>query len=346
MKVEQFISHTDSLGLLINQKANELFMQLRQFNSASLGENNEFNAYFLHHHLGKRLFFSIQNSAHILYESILLSNKKIEDIIAIDYGAGLGTLFMLGGKLGFKQFDYNDHLPDWHETAKTICANIGSKVQYFIEKDIHEVTAFATAHNYTYDLILSRNVVEHIYDLADFYQAIAKHNSHAVIYSTTTANYHNPAMRLNHYWIHQKNERNFYKQQRIDAIMAHWPEISSTQLASLVELTRGKAQTDFTDAIVQFKAGLAIKKDTTLRTNTCDCNHGVWCEHLITQQEHLALLQNAGFKGSVTAGYWDTHYGLQPANWAAAIFNFLIKLIGPKKGIYLSPFINITTTPK
>ena len=217
---------------------------------------------------------------------------------------------------------------------------------HFIEKDFHEVATFAKANNYTYDLILSRNVVEHIYDLSDFYHAIARHNPKAVIYSTTTANFHNPAMRLNHYWIHKKNERTFYKQQRMDAILAQWPDISSTQLTVLTELTRGKAQHDFTDTIAQYKAGLSIKKDITLRTNTCDCTHGVWCEHLLSKKEHLQLMKNAGLQGIVTAGYWDTHYALKPANWAAKIFNFSIKLLGPKKGIYLSPFINIATRPQ
>jgi hypothetical protein len=41
------------------------------------------------------LFFSTETSAHILYRSIMMTGKRIEDITLMDYGAGVGTLFLL-----------------------------------------------------------------------------------------------------------------------------------------------------------------------------------------------------------------------------------------------------------
>ena len=77
-----FLNATDKLGELINSKANELFVALNSFDTNSLGVADTYNDYFIHHHLGKRLFFSIQNSSHILYESIQRCNKPVNEINA------------------------------------------------------------------------------------------------------------------------------------------------------------------------------------------------------------------------------------------------------------------------
>ena len=336
-----FLNATDKLGELINAKANELFVALNSFDTNSLGVADAYNDYFIHHHLGKRLFFSIQNSAHILYESIQRCNKPVNEIKAIDYGAGLGTLFMLGGMLGCKQFDYNDHLPDWKPTAAAICKVAGINITNFVLGDINAVTYFAMANNFRYDIVVSRNVIEHIYSLPEFYSVLYKHNPNAVIYSTTTANFHNPAMRLYHIYIHKKVEKKYYRQQRIEEIKKIQPLIPIDQLTKLTQLTRGKGKQDFIDAVKNFTNGDTIKTDATLRSNTCDCIIGVWSEHLLNKREYATIITDAGFKMEFTAGYWDTHYAFAAINVLAKIFNSIILMLGKKNGCLLSPFVNV-----
>ena len=338
---ENFISANDKLGILINTKANELFYALSNFNVATLDASDTYNNYFIHHHLGKRLFFSIQNSAHILYEGIKLCSKPIHEINAIDYGAGLGTLFMLGGMLGFKRIDYNDHLPEWQPTAAAVCKLIGISITDFVTGDINAVVNFASANNFKYNLIVSRNVAEHIYSLPEFYNAIFNHNPAAVTYSTTTANFHNPAMRLYHIYIHKKVERSYYLQQRKEEIKKLQPLLAENKLNKLAILTRGKGQQDFADAVNNFVAGKPIEKVAYLRSNTCDCIIGVWSEHLLTKGEYAIIINQSGFKIDFTAGYWDTHYSSAAINGLTKIFNQLIKLMGKKNGVLLSPFVNI-----
>jgi 2-polyprenyl-3-methyl-5-hydroxy-6-metoxy-1,4-benzoquinol methylase len=338
---EIFMSANDSLGILINTKANELFKGLSNFNVATLDASDTYNDYFIHHHLGKRLFFSIQNSAHILYEGIQLCNKPIHEINAIDYGAGLGTLFMLGGMLGFKRIDYNDHLPEWQPTAAAVCKSIGISITDYVTGDIDAVVKFANEHNLQYNLIVSRNVVEHIYSLPEFYTAIFNHNPSAVIYSTTTANFHNPVMRLYHIYIHKKVERAYYLQQRKDEIKKLQPSIAESKINELASLTRGKGQQDFVTAVNDFVAGKPIGKVANLRSNTCDCIIGVWSEHLLTKTEYASIINQSGFTINFTSGYWDTHYSSAAMNGLAKIFNRLINLMGKKNGVLLSPFVNI-----
>lgn len=337
-----FLAATDNLGTLINSKANELFFALKNFNSAALDGADTYNDYFIHHHLGHRLFFSIQNSAHILYDAVKLCGRTITEINAIDYGAGLGTLFMLGGMLGFKRFDYNDHLPEWQNTAKAVCREAGITINDYVTGDINAVTAFAASENIRYDIIVSRNVIEHIYSLPEFYSVIFRHNPKAVVYSTTTANFHNPVMRLYHIYIHKKVEKQYYRQQRVEEIKKLKPLISPDNLIKLTELTRGKGQQDFIDTVNNFLIHKSIPADPTLRSNVCDCINGVWSEHLLTKNEHGNIIHMAGFKMKYAAGYWDTHYSSGIKNLMSNIFNKIIGLLGNKKGVILSPFVNVT----
>jgi 2-polyprenyl-3-methyl-5-hydroxy-6-metoxy-1,4-benzoquinol methylase len=338
---EIFLAEKDSLGTLINDKANELFFSLKNFNTTTLDTADTYNDYFIHHHLGHRLFFSIQNSAHILYEAARLCGKPLQEISAIDYGAGLGTLFMLGGMLGFKRFDYNDHLPEWQDTAKAVCKQAGITITDYVTGDINAVADFAASKNTRYDMIVSRNVVEHIYSLSEFYSVIFRHNPKAVVYSTTTANFHNPVMRLYHIYIHKKVEKQYYKQQRLQEIMKLSPSLNGGKITELVKITRGKGQQDFIDAINHFVNDNPIFSDSSLRSNTCDCITGVWIEHLLTRKEHIEIAKKAGFKIAYTAGYWDTHYSSKAMNILAVLFNKIISLFGEKNAVFISPFVNI-----
>ncbi len=337
---EIFIHAGDDTAALINQKANELYHALKNFDAAALDTNDK-NNYFIHHHLGSRLFFSIQNSVHILYEAIALCKKPLAEINGIDYGAGLGTLFMLGGMLGFKRFDYNDHLPEWQSTAAAVCTHTGSHITSFVTGDINSVASFAAANNFCYDIVLSRNVIEHIYSLHEFYSVLYKHNPHAVIYSTTTANYYNPAMHGYHIYIHKKVEKTFYRQQRLQQIKKLQPALSAREMDALVELTRGKGGQDFADAVNSFVNKKSIATDKSLRSNTCDCMNGVWSEHLLTKKEYSDVIEQAGFKLLYTAGYWDTHYNNALKNIAARYLNKIIAAAGKKTGVIFSPFVNV-----
>lgn len=336
-----FIDKKDVLGNAINAKANELYRQLISLDLATLETADLYKDYFRKHHLGPRLFFSLQNSAHIIYESVKKTGKPTCELTFMDYGAGLGTLFMLAGTAGFKKVIYNDYFPEWHQPAKVLCQKLGVTIDNYVEGDIESVTTHAAANNILYDIVASRNVIEHIYSLPHFYQCIYAHNKNAVTYSTTTANFHNPAMRLYHVYIHKKWEKIFYRKQRIEEIKKLYPDIAENKLEALAEQTRGKGQRDFIQSVNVLVSGRAIEKDTTLRTNSCDCLTGVWNEHLLTKKEYQAIINQAGFKLEYTPGYWDTHYRSAAMNAVARILNRIILLLG-NKGVLLSPFVNVT----
>ena len=340
-----FLECKDPLAVLINEKANELYILLQNFDGSTLPIQDGLKDYFINHHLGKRLFFSLQNSAHIIYESVEKTGKQINEINLVDYGAGLGTLYLLGGLLNFKRIIYNDYLPDWKDTAVLISKNLGISIDGFVTGDVDAVLKYAAGEDFLFDIVASRNVIEHIYSLPFFYEEVYKHNTAAVIFSTTSANYHNPAMRLKHYFLHKKIERTQYLPQRKIQLQQEWPAITSVQLNELSILTRGKAKKDFFNAIANYKNNQPISKVPYLRSNTCTADSGYWCEHLLTKNEYRQIITKAGFNVAYTAGYWDTHYQSFFMNILGKFLNQVIKIAG-KKGILFAPFVNIIAYKK
>ena len=335
-----FLDEKDELSKLINAKANDLYILLKTFDASSLQTSDFFKDYFANHHLGKRLFFSIENSAYILYNSIKKSNKQIEELNIVDYGAGLGTLFMLGSMLNVKRFIYNDHLAEWKKNAELICIALKIPVTAYIVGDIDNVISYTNSENFVFDIIVSRNVIEHIYSLPDFYSTIKKHNNSSVVYSTTTANYHNLATRIQHILIHKRIEKKYYSFLRKKRIQTINPNFSEKELISLVALTRGKALTDFTEAVNNFSQNKPIAKVPYLKSNTCDYENGVWVEHLLSKETYQEIISNAGFSLEYSAGFWDTNYKKSVVNIAAKLLNRIIKLFG-SRGYIISPFINV-----
>lgn len=335
-----FIELTDDTSRLINDRANHLYAQLLQFDINDTGIDDFGKYYFTNHHTGSRLFFSVQSSACIIYQAVKKINKPISQLSFIDYGAGLGTLFLLAGTVGFNKVYFNDYFPKWSVYAKMICDRLEIKMDDYIPGDIDAVIDYGKANHVHFDILASRNVTEHIYKLRDFYTKLYHSGITNLCYATTTANYHNLPMRLKHYWHHYQVEKTQYKDQRAVYIKELVPAINDTDLHALVKITRGKAFTDFTEAVDLYFKKLPIPAVEFLRTNTCDCRTGVWAENLITRKNYVSIIETTGFTFEYTAGFWDTHYKYGIVNLITGLLNRLIRITG-KKAYWFAPFVNI-----
>lgn len=336
----KFIETNDALAQLVNEKANGLYLELVKMNISDTEIDDFGKQYFNSHHAGNRLFFSIQSSADIIYRSVKLVNKKIPDTVFIDYGAGLGTLFLLAGKVGFKKVFFNDYFPRWAGYAKIICNKLDTKVDDFISGDLDAVIRYGKMNAVSFDIVASRNVVEHIYNLEGFYTTLYQSGLTTLCYATTTANYHNIAMRLKHYWYHKKLEKNLYRKQRAVYIKELKPDVNAADLHRLVKLTRGRAFSDFTNCTELYFIKKPVPPVPYLGTNTLDCRTGIWAEHLITKKNYAGIISKAGFTSTYSAGFWDTHYKYAVVNLITRLLNKLIKISG-NRGYWFAPFVNI-----
>src|SRR5688572_24194551 len=168
MRMDEFLPQKDRLSKLIQQHAAELYARLKNINADSLGLPYHCLIYYKGSH-ATRLFFSIETSAHLLYRSIAITNKNVEDIVVMDYGAGVGTLYLLAKMVGCKTVIYNDHLEDWKTSAQKIAESVGISIDEYITGDIDETLQVLSNKGLECDIVVSRNVIEHIYKLTDFY---------------------------------------------------------------------------------------------------------------------------------------------------------------------------------
>ncbi len=335
-----FIQVQDDLSQVINENANQLYRQLKNLNIDELDFDEFGKYYFSNHHGGRRLFFSIQSSADIIYQSVKKINSPIASISLLDYGAGLGTLFLLASQVGFKQVYYNDYFESWTSNARKLCAKLKITIADFITGDIDAVIDYGKLNNITFDIVASRNVVEHIYSLRNFYSKLYQSGLTTICYCTTTANFHNIAMRLKHFSLHRKVEEAQFKKQRAGYIKELRQSATVTDINQLVEITRGRAFTDFINAVELYFKKEPVPPVEFLGTNTCDYKTGVWAEHLLTRKNYKTIIEESGFSADYTPGFWDTHYKYTLANFITGYFNSIIKAVG-KRGIYFSPFVNI-----
>ena len=335
-----FIEPLDDLAQLLNEKANHLYSTLKNLNIEELDFDEFGKYYFSNHHGGRRLFFSIQSSADIIYQSVKKINKPIASLSLLDYGAGLGTLFLLASQVGFKQVYYNDYFESWTSNARKLCTKLNISIAGFITGDIDAVIDYGKSNHANFNIVASRNVVEHIYSLRDFYSKLYQSGLTTICYSTTTANYHNIAMRLKHFRLHSKVEDAQFKKQRADYIKELRPSATATDVDQLVEITRGRAFADFTNAVELYFKKEPIPPVEFLLSNSCDYKTGVWAENLLTRKNYKTIIEDVGFTSDYTPGFWDTHYKYTFANFITGCFNGIIKAVG-KKGIYFSPFVNI-----
>lgn len=338
-----FLPTEDELSLLIRKKATELYEKFQQLNVDKLGMPDYCLQYFKGSHF-KRLFFSIETSAHLLYRSIRLQKTPVSELVIMDYGAGVGTLYTLAKMIGCKTVIYNDHLSDWQKSARLLAEAIGVKVDLYIVGDIDETLLQLQENKIHCHIITSRNVIEHIYKLDYFYHAISAKQPQALIFSSTTANYKNIVARYIHIRLHKKVEK-IYITQRIEIIKKRIPGLDIQTTEQLAHLTKGLAGKDLDQSILQYKNTNKFPQPVNCKSNTCDPHSGVWAEHLLSFEEYRALVHEEKFTVQFEPGFWDTHYNNNWKNRFCRLLNRIIHL-NKASGFRLASFIYVIAIPR
>jgi 2-polyprenyl-3-methyl-5-hydroxy-6-metoxy-1,4-benzoquinol methylase len=341
--MDKFLPFDDDLGRLIDSAATDLYDRLIKVNAEKLGMPEHCLAYFSSSHT-KRLFFSTETSAHILYRSIRLAGKSSSDVVLMDYGAGVGTLFLLAKMIGCNKVVYSDHLEDWRLSAELIANAIGVKIDHYIVGDIDECLMQLEQLNIQCDIITSRNVVEHIYKLNKFYALLYEKQPHAIIFSSTTANKKNPGATIKHILWHKKWEK-IFRGKRLVAIERQSPGMAPFRRQKLAKATRGLAVDDLKDAIENFRKTGKLPDPSVFGSNTCDPSNGVWAENLLSLRTYRNLIDERKYAVSFAPGFWDTHYKINYVNSAARMLNRIISK-GGSLAMMLAPFIYVIARPK
>lgn len=337
-----YIDKNDALGQLIETQAARLHQKLLQLDVESLDMPYYCKEYFKGSHF-RRLTFSIQTSAHLLYRSITLTGKAPEALTVMDYGAGVGTLYTLAKMIGCGKVIYNDHLSDWQHSAREIADAIGVEVDHYIVGDIGPTLEQLNREHISCNLILSRNVIEHIYQLDRFYELVARLQPEAILYQSTTANAANPGARIQHWLLHRHWEKVFLPK-RVKMIERAFPSFHPEETEKLAKLTRGLSWEDIQPIAETYSRTKQFPQPVSCGSNTCDPDNGVWAEHMLSFQEHRRLMRSGGYTAQFIPGFWDTHYSSPLKNALGKTLNLLIRL-NQGFGLVLGSFVYIIALP-
>lgn len=314
----------------IEERANFLFNLMSNKNWDKYPNQNDLFLYFKNRHLGNRLEYSIKSSVSILLIGINETNKKqITDLKILDYGAGFSTVFILSSLLNintyvndlFESFENNIiELYDFLEIVpkpEYICGEAKDIVQYF------------ASNKKTLDLILSRNVIEHIYDYKAHLQDVKNipFEEKLVILDSTTANYANPLVFLQHKIIHFQN-RAIVDNLKKSYIRDYLPSIEESQLNFLVKKLRNIAKDDLRKQLDLYQAtGKISHKIEFGDTNICEPKYGCWTERIEPFSFYKKIFNDLNIEFKYNSGDWITNYTFIGFNLLFHFINTITNLL-------------------
>jgi 2-polyprenyl-3-methyl-5-hydroxy-6-metoxy-1,4-benzoquinol methylase len=303
----------------------------------------------------RKLKYSLQACSFILMHALQKSGKTLEDATIVDYGAGTGVLAMLAKEVGFGKVIYNDIYDISCKDAATIANKALAQANDYVCGDINALQTYFTTNNQPCDIMVSRNVIEHIYSLENYFKELSNFQKQELtLFFATTANIKNPLIvwytqriqkmlefkGMTTKWGKERDSLKPYLQSRKEIIKAHFSGLSQNQIEILATETRGLIKDEIISFSKDYINSGTLKKSLVNGCNTCDPYTGNWAEHLVEIEKYNELFIKNGFSFSVVNGFYNTNYTKQWLNLITPVVNVFIKIAG-KNGIFLAPFIGL-----
>jgi 2-polyprenyl-3-methyl-5-hydroxy-6-metoxy-1,4-benzoquinol methylase len=223
----------------------------------------------------RKLKYSLQACSFILMHALHKSGKAIEEATIVDYGAGTGVLAMLAKEVGFGKVFYNDIYDISCKDAETIAIKALAQANDYVCGDINALQTFFKTNNQHCDIIVSRNVIEHIYSLEKYFKELSNfQNQELTLFFATTANIKNPLtvwytqriQRMLEFkgmttkWGKERDSLKPYLQSRKEIIKAHFSGLSQNQIEILSTETRGLIKEEIISFTKDFINSGTLKK--------------------------------------------------------------------------------------
>ncbi|MFM2387366.1 MAG: hypothetical protein RL660_2123 [Bacteroidota bacterium] len=335
-----FLPHTDELANDINRECAFIQKAINTLDVDSLPMEDFYKGYFRKCHLTRQVF-SLRTSAKLLYDSLKLLDKPLSEVCMLDYGAGLGTTYLLAKRIGVGKVIYNDLLPEFANPAIEVDKALGITMHDYIIGDTEATCKQLLAKGYKINLVISRNVLEHIYSLPAFFALMHQYLPQAILYNSTTANYNNPLAHLQHIYLHKK-VLTHAANTKVAFLAENYPQLSADKAALLAKQSPILNGEDLlAKAKLYLESGILPPKSTE-GSNVCDAT-GNWREHLVPYslyRQH-ATQYDLSFKG----GIWDVHQSNIVMRIIGKLMQGITNALG-KYGYVAASFVYIICIPK
>ena len=286
----------------------------------------------------------------LLIKSLKKLNKPLAESIFVDYGGGCGMLSYLAKEVGFKSVIYNDIYEVSVNDTKTISKELAIKIDKYIHGDIDAFLHEIKATTIEPDLICSFDVLEHIYDLKNWFRSIATIKNTFSLVFMTSANAKNPYInyKLKKLQIQAEFQgmdktigwkasdlNSSFLEARKTIIRTKFSELKDDKIEKLSRKTRGLRKDDIEKVVKDYIKNNRIDYHIAHPTNTCDPHTGNWTENLIDLRQLKKIAQDNNFNIEITNSFYS-YSKTKILNFPKQILNLILRILGPKN-LFFSP---------
>lgn len=309
----------------INSSATKLYSKLSSTDFSSIPLSDYMKNYL--ELKMKDLLRNLQLACYILSWSLASMNKSYKDFHFIEYGGGSGLTCLLAKELGLT-VTYNDIYDISVNDATRIAKTVDNPADHYIQGDISDLHDFLLLNKINCDAIASNDVIEHIYNIKDFFYKLQLLPSDSMsVVMTSGANPYHPYIRRKlmkkHIELETKNRKKVYGHKDRDTLKAYkyvreeliseylkksGVDITKTELEKLSGATRGMSKEDIFEAVGRYLNTKEFPVSINHPTNTCDPYTGNWAEHLMNPYDLANMLREQRFDSMVIAGFYGDSY--------------------------------------
>jgi 2-polyprenyl-3-methyl-5-hydroxy-6-metoxy-1,4-benzoquinol methylase len=244
--------------------------------------------------------------AQCLHDGLQALGRKPEEITLVDFGGGSGFLSILAGMAGFGRVIYVDHNPLSVEAAIRIGREAGASADFYRESDSAGLLAWCREEGIRPDLLLSTDVIEHVYDLQALFDDLHRINpAMSMIFTTASTPYNPYIIRRLHRFMQDCEDGRIaqtdYLVRRRTFLAEQAPRLSAAELDEWAARTRGMTFDGIRKAL---EAG--ILPVPTDGYNTCNPETGNWAERILPLSAYRQIASPDRYSLSVTKGFYNT----------------------------------------
>lgn len=301
-------------------------------------------AYLLAH---QKYFLSIY--ADVLNKWAIHSKKDIANSILVDYGSGIGLLGLFAKFCGFKKVILVDVDSAFIGASQILSKKLNIELNGFITGGIHQLQSYGGDESF--DAIVGTDVIEHIYDLDEFFIALQKINPFMVSVFTTGSNPENFLKVKALKKIQEKDEYvggypgdhllfgaiqlEPFLNIRKEIILNLNADLTEEEVVKLAAATRGMDKADIIRAVNEYRINKRVPLPSN-DTNTCNPFTGSWTERILSLTTYRTIYRKAGFTCEIHAGFYNEF-----ENGFSALVKKMLNLLITFAGNKISPYIVI-----
>jgi 2-polyprenyl-3-methyl-5-hydroxy-6-metoxy-1,4-benzoquinol methylase len=295
----------------------------------------------------------------VILRGLRTTDKPLSNLIILEFGGGAGLLSFLAIEAGAQKVIYNDIFQGSCDDATQIANACGLKLDLVICGDHKDLVKEMNAMDQKVDLILSYDVIEHVYDVSEMFKEFHRLNNppQSLIFGSG-ANIRNPFyvnyVKKIQEAVEFKNREDYsghkerdslesYSELRKRIISNYRGDVSREDLELLASKTRGLIKSDIEKLVENYYKTNEFSYEPKHPTNTCDPLTGNWCEQLLPHKDLIRIASSYGrsamiFKGRYTVKGMDLRGAKRLLMNAANVFLL-------KAGFTFAPFYILEVKP-